>query len=133
MKEYVRSLNRFYLQERAFWERDFDGSGFRWVAADDRNQSVIAFERHGNKHEDFIITVCNFTPVVRENYRIGVPEEGEYYEAFNSDLDKFGGSGQTNDEPVKSERLSWHGRNHSISIKLPPLGVIYIKKKQILK
>lgn len=133
MKEYVRSLNRFYLQEMAFWERDFDGSGFRWVAADDRNQSVIAFERHGNKHEDFIITVCNFTPVVRENYRIGVPEEGEYYEAFNSDLDKFGGSGQTNDEPVKSERLSWHGRNHSISIKLPPLGVIYIKKKQILK
>ncbi len=132
LQEYVRQLNRFYLQERAFWERDFDGSGFRWIVADDRDQSVIAFERLGNTEEEYVIAVCNFTPVVRENYRIGVPAAGEYYEAFNSDLDMFGGSGQTNDGPIKSEDTSSHGREHSINIKLPPLGVTYIKKRQLL-
>jgi 1,4-alpha-glucan branching enzyme len=132
LQEYVRTLNRFYLQEKALWERDFDTSGFRWIAADDRDQSVIVFERLGSISEDSIIAVCNFTPVVRENYRIGVPMAGEYYEAFNSDLESFGGSGQRNENPIKSEEISWHGCSCSISLKLPPLGVVYIKRKQNL-
>jgi 1,4-alpha-glucan branching enzyme len=132
LQEYVRTLNRFYLQEKALWERDFDTSGFRWIAADDRDQSIIVFERLGSISEDSIIAVCNFTPVVRENYRIGVPMAGEYYEAFNSDLESFGGSGQRNENPIKSEGISWHGSSCSISLKLPPLGVVYIKRKQNL-
>lgn len=127
MQDFSRAINKFYRKEKALWQIDFDWQGFEWIDCQDFSQSVISFIRKGTDKDDFIITVCNFTPMIRENYRIGVPVPGAYQEVFNSDCEMFGGSGQANTGLLETEAVEWHERKFSISLRLPPLATIYIK------
>ena len=129
MHDYSRALNNFYRQEQALWQVDFAWDGFEWIDCQDYSQSVISFIRRGRDQEDFIIAVCNFTPVVRDNYRIGVPAAGIYHEVFNSDWEDYGGSGQLNAQPLATEPIEWHNREYSLNLRLPPLATIYLKRE----
>lgn len=128
MQEYCRELNVFYKQERALWEVDGNWQGFEWIDCSDYTQSVICFMRKTASPEEFLIVVCNFTPKVHSSYRIGVPITGFYQEVFNSDVEQFGGSGQRNSSILATEKVCWHNHAQSLSITLPPLATIYIKK-----
>ena len=132
IQNFFKEINHFYLKSSPLWEIDFSWEGFSWIANDDYNQSVISFRRIDKKGNE-IIAVCNFQPVLRENYRIGVPFEGTYSEIFNSDDERFGGSGITNGKSIKSEKESMHGFEQSISLKLPPMSVMFfdVKKKEV--
>jgi 1,4-alpha-glucan branching enzyme len=127
MQAYSRDLNRFYLAEKAFWEADTGWEGFQWICADDALQNVISFRRIAKDGEE-VAAVCNFSPVKREGYRIGVKSAGQYAEVLNSDDVKYGGWGNLNGS-VKSEKKPMHGYNHSIVLTLPPLSTIYLKLK----
>ncbi|MEG6522901.1 1,4-alpha-glucan branching protein GlgB [Desulfotomaculum sp. 1211_IL3151] len=126
MHHYVKTLNHFYKTEKALWQLDHHENGFQWIDPHDYSQSVITFMRLGKNPGEFLIIVCNFTPVVREGYRIGVPYLGEYTEVFNSDEVCFGGSGQINGI-LLAEDVPWHNQAFSLSIKVPPLAVVYLK------
>ncbi len=131
---FFKELNHFYLKCKALWEIDFSWEGFSWISNDDYKQSVISFRRIDKKGKE-IIVVCNFQPVLRENYCIGVPSEGIYSEIFNYDFKKFGGNGITNENDIKTNNIELHGYGQSISIKIPPLSVIYLEcvnKKKII-
>ncbi len=128
MRDFVAAINHYYRDNPPLWENDYSWEGFSWIAHDDNAQSVIAFrriDRSGNER----IAVCNFNPVLRENYRIGVPRAGWYREVFNTDDTAFGGSGVTNDR-VKSEPVPMHGQEQSIALSLPPLSVMYFEYKK---
>ena len=112
MQNYVKELNNFYLKNAAFWEDDFSWEGFSWIANDDCDQSIIAFRRIDNNKKE-IIAVCNFVPVERNFYRIGVPFSGVYTRVFSSDDAKYGGSG-SGSEKVTSKRIPIHGYENSI-------------------
>jgi 1,4-alpha-glucan branching enzyme len=123
----VKELNHFYLQQNSLWEVESGWEGFKWIEPDDFGQSVLSFMRIGRELRNFLIIVCNFTPVKREEYRIGVPEASSYTEIFNSDDTKFGGWGNKNPSPAVVEPISLHGFEHSIKIKIPPLSVIFFR------
>ncbi|MDP4117773.1 MAG: 1,4-alpha-glucan branching protein GlgB [Bacillota bacterium] len=126
MQRYVRELNQFYLEHKPFWENDIDWSGFQWISNDDSDQSVISFLRRDEKGNEIII-VCNFCPVLREHYKIGVPSPGEYKPVFSSDSAKYGGKG-TRLRKAKSKECEMHGYKQSIEIKLPPISTVYYIK-----
>ena len=124
---FFKALNHFYLEHAPLWQVDFDWSGFCWIANDDCDQSVIAFRRFDQEKNELII-VCNFVPVEREDYRIGVPYDGVYEEVFSSDAQDFGGSGITNGRQIESDpEQPMHGLGQSISLHLPPLSVLYLQ------
>ena len=123
---FFKALNHFYLETPALWQVDFSWEGFSWISNDDYNQSVIAFRRIDKEGND-LIAVCNFVPVQRENYSIGIPVAGIYTEIFNSDSKEFGGSGVTNGDTIKSVAEPMHGFENSISLTLPAMSVIYLK------
>lgn len=127
LQSYVKSLNKFYIENPSLWEVDFSWDGFRWIDHCDYTQSIIVFQRIAKKQDDFIICLFNFTPVLRENYRIGVPLPGEYIEVFNSDKIEFGGTGLCNEGSIMSEDVKWHNCSFSINIKVPPLSAIFFK------
>ena len=129
VQETLKALNEIYKTEPAFYEKAFDSEGFEWVDFNDAESSIISFLRKGNEPENDILVVCNLTPVPRENYRIGVPAEGTWTEIFNSDDERFGGSNVKNSEGVEAEPLQTHHKNHSVSLTLPPMAVIYLKRK----
>jgi 1,4-alpha-glucan branching enzyme len=126
LKNYVQNLNGFYRNEPALWELDHSPDGFSWIDPHDYTQSIISFIR---KTEDggFIIAICNFTPVVRHGYRMGVPEQGVYKEVYSSDDPKYGGSGVLNAGTMQADPIEWHGRPYSICLTVPPLAVSFIK------
>ncbi|WP_073235019.1 1,4-alpha-glucan branching protein GlgB [Desulforamulus putei] len=126
LNRYVKELNHFYRSEKSLWELDHEEKGFQWIDPHDYSQSIITFLRQSRDPDDFLIIVCNFTPVVREGYRIGVPCPGEYLEVFNSDLHIYGGSGQVN-SLVVAENRPWHNQPYSVEIKVPPLAVVFFK------
>jgi len=126
-KEYVKELNHLYKREKSLWEKDHDWSGFQWIEADNNEQSIIAFCRKSSDWRDYLVVVCNFTPETFEEYRIGVPKAGEYIEILNSDADRFYGSGVTNDIVRVTEKTPWQGQPHSIQLRIPPLGAIFLK------
>ncbi len=126
MKKFVKDLNAFYLNNEAFWENDTDWTGFQWIAHDDHDQSVISFIRRDNKGKE-IVVVCNFCPVMRKNYRIGVPEEGEFKVVLSSDSSKYGGTG-TRLPRRRTKKIPMHGFEQSISATLPPLSTVYYTK-----
>ena len=127
LHHYVRKLNHFYLGHSALWERDHVWDGFRWIDPHDCSQSIISFIRKGMDPDNWLIAVCNFTPVVRHEYRIGVPLAGEYVEVFNSDDPNFGGSGQDNPGTILSQNIPWHDFSQSISITIPPLAAVFFE------
>lgn len=128
MQRYVRELNAFYIDQPALWQQDRSAEGFEWISPSDREQSVVAFVRRGREPGEQLIVACNFTPVVRRDYRIGVPEAGDYREIYNSDAEQFGGSGVRNEESLRAEPTPWHDRPYSIAATLPPLGAAIFKK-----
>lgn len=129
LNHFFAEVNKFYRDVPAMHENDYDWDGFQWVALDDYKYSVIAFRRIANDGSE-ILVVCNFQPVQRDNYRIGVPVAGTYEEVFNSESVEFGGCGVTNSGEIKSNRIKDHELNNSIEITLPPLGVMYFKLKK---
>jgi 1,4-alpha-glucan branching enzyme len=125
----AQELNRFYRDQPALYEVDFHYSGFEWVDFHDVENSVIAFIRRAQDPADFLLFCCNFTPVTREKYEFGVPEEGFYEEVLNTDAERFGGSNMGNGGLVSSRPVPRHGRKYSIAITLPPLAVVAFKKR----
>ena len=130
LQNYVKDLNHFYLENKSLWEKDFDPSGFEWIDCDDAQRSIVSFERRGNKENDKIVCVCNFTEVVHENFRQGVFEAGEYEEIFNSDAVKYGGSGRTNPYQHFSQEIPCAKAPRSIEITVPPLGFAVFRLKR---
>ena len=128
LKEFSRTLNRFYKRNPAMWEIDYSWEGFSWISSDDSANSVIAFRRMDKKGDE-LIAVCNFTPVTRENYRIGVPNKGTYRIVLNTDSVEFGGSGTKMQKTYTSKPIPMHSFEQSISLTLPGLSVVYLKKQ----
>ena len=127
VKNWVRDLNAFYRTERALFELDFSPEGFEWIDCNDADNSVISFLRKGRRPDDLVLIVCNFTPVVRANYRIGVPRGGFWRERLNSDAAHYGGSGQGNLGGCEAAPLPAHGHYHSLNLRLPPLSTLMLK------
>jgi len=130
LSRYVQALNWHYSAEAALHDNDFDPSGFRWIDCNDNENSVISFLRCARTHREFVVTVVNFTPVPRAEYRIGVPEPGFYAELVNSDAAAFGGSNLGNDGGVHTEPIEAHGFDHSLRLTLPPLACLLLKKRE---
>jgi len=132
-QQYVKELNHFYLTKKALWERDDNWSGFKWIDADNHQQSVIVFQRTAKDISDFLLVVCNYTAATYENYRVGVPCQGWFEEVFNSDLEKYGGSDKKNDALLKATKKTWQKQPYSLVIKLPPLSIVFLEKKDRVK
>jgi 1,4-alpha-glucan branching enzyme len=126
VQRWVRDLNAFYRETPALYQRDFTGDGFEWIDVHDHENSVLSFLRRGRNPDDVVVVVCNFTPVPRENYRLGVPFGGRWIERLNSDAHDYGGSGKGNFGGVEAAPLGSHGRTHSLYLTVPPLGVLYL-------
>ncbi len=124
---FCAALNEVYKSQPALYEIDFQGWGFEWIDFHDSQNSVISFIRYGHRREDFVVVVCNFTPQPHPGYRIGVPEPGDYLELFNSDAEMFGGSNMGNGGRIRAEAKPSHGRPASMSVIIPPLGVLILK------
>jgi len=122
----VRDLNHLYRDTAALYKKDFSAEGFEWIDCSDNVQSVIAFLRRGSNPAELVVAVCNMTPVIRSGYRIGVPVAGRYRERINSDASVYGGSGVGNLGEVSSDPIAVHGRDHSLSLTLPPLATLIL-------
>jgi 1,4-alpha-glucan branching enzyme len=127
LQRWVRDLNTCYRGEPALFELDFDPAGFAWVDCNDDEQSTLTFLRRAHSSRDVILVACNFTPVPRHGFRIGVPHEGRWREILNSDAPLYGGSGQGNLGGVDTTPVPWHGHPQSLNVTLPPLGVLLFK------
>ena len=127
LQTYFKEINKFYQKNRPLWEVDYSWEGFSWISSDDKDNSVIAFRRIDEKGHE-LIAVSNFTNVEREGYCIGVPKRGNYKVVFNSDDEAYGGSGKGDKDKLLAKPVPMHGFAQSISLDLPPLSTIYLKK-----
>jgi 1,4-alpha-glucan branching enzyme len=127
MQNCVRDLNLMYKGNAPLFEEDFDYKGFEWIEHSNCDDSVISFIRKGHNPDDYLIVVCNFTPVVRNDYRIGVNESCRYQEIFNSDDVSYWGSGIKNDGHRQAQQQGWNDKPFSIEVNLPALSTIVIK------
>jgi 1,4-alpha-glucan branching enzyme len=127
VQQLVGDLNRLYQSEPALHEVDFDWHGFEWLDCNDADASVLSFLRRGRNPDDCVIVVCNFTPIPRENYRVGVPERGYYAELLNTDAGIYGGSNLGNCGGVHAEPVPWLGHDDSLRLTLPPLAAVFLK------
>ncbi len=134
MMSFTSKLNEFYLNNSQLWEIDYSWEGFKWISNDDNSQSIISFRRI-NKAGDEIIAVCNFVPVDRTDYRIGVPKAGSYKMVFCSDDERFGGKTKLQRAGVKAEKIPMHGSDYSVSLNIPAMSVSYylVPKKRNTK
>jgi 1,4-alpha-glucan branching enzyme len=128
LQRFVQDLNRNYARERALYEVDFDGEGFSWIDCNDSENSVVSLIRRSKGGDEFVVAVLNFTPVPRQRYRIGVPEEGTYVELLNSDADFYGGGNVGNGGWVTADPVRAHGFEYSLNLRLPPLGFLLLKR-----
>ena len=128
LQQYVKDLNHFYLDNDAFWQVDYSWEGFQWIVPDDNQQSVVVFLRK-NRQGKQVMVVCNFNPVLRENYQIGVPVAGWYQEILNSDDVKYGGTGVHN-KKMRSKKGKMHGMENTLTLTIPPLSTIYFEVPQ---
>lgn len=127
VRDLVRDLNTVYGRTPALWERDTVPEGFSWVVGDAAEDNVFAFLRHDAQGAP-LLAVCNFSPVVRHDYRLGVPESvAAWDEALNTDDPRYGGGGVANTDPVKTETVPSHGRPASIRMTLPPLATVWLR------
>jgi len=125
----VHDLNLLYREERALHELDCERDGFEWIDFSDREQCIISFLRKGKSTEEPILVVCNFTPVARYNYRVGVPLSGHWKELLSSDSIEYGGSGYGNFGGLDASPVPFHGRDNSLSLTLPPLGILIFRRE----
>lgn len=128
LHQWVTDLNRLYRDEAALHELDCESAGFHWIDCNDADNSVLSFLRQGRSTRDVMLIVCNFTPVVRRNYRLGAPQGGFWREALNSDAHVYGGSGQGNFGGLEASPVSCHGHYHSLNLTLPPLSISWFKR-----
>ena len=126
IQQLIRDLNHLYRSTPALFERDCVGEGFEWIDCSDSEQSVIAYLRRGQDSAKLVVTICNMTPVVRHDYRIGVPLAGCYRERLNTDADYYGGSGAGNYGEVHSDSTGAHGHDNSLKLTLPPLSALIL-------
>nr|WP_315156107.1 1,4-alpha-glucan branching protein GlgB [uncultured Flavobacterium sp.] len=129
IKSVITELNTLYKSQPALYEKQFSPEGFEWINYSDHENAVMTYIRKGNDAKNDLIVICNFTPVVRENYRIGIPKKGELIEIFNSDAKIFGGSGVQQTGKLKVEATPYDGRDYSIALTLPPLAISVFKIK----
>ncbi|MBP6182556.1 1,4-alpha-glucan branching protein GlgB [Flavobacterium sp.] len=127
VKKLITDLNKLYKTQPALYEKQFSPEGFEWINYSDHQNAVMSFIRKGNNTKEDVIVVCNFTQVVRSNYRIGLPKKGKLTEIFNSDATDYGGSGVSNPKKITIEALPYDGRDYSIELLLPPLSVTVFK------
>ncbi len=128
LQRWIKDLNHFYRSQPALYELDFEPAGFEWIDCTDYEKSVLSFLRKGRSQEDMLLVVCNFTPVVRHDYRVGLPSGGYWKEMLNSDATAYGGSGRGNRGGLYADPAPFHGRSHSLSLTLPPLGLLVFKR-----
>ncbi|MGE3932457.1 MAG: 1,4-alpha-glucan branching protein GlgB [Rhodospirillaceae bacterium] len=126
MQALVRDLNRLYRATPALHARDCDPSGFEWIDCNDQENSIIALLRRGGERDPLAVSVCNFTPIVRESYRVGVPHGGLWREALNTDAALYGGGNIGNGGAVMAEAIPWHGRPYSVLLTVPPLAALIL-------
>ena len=129
LHSWVKDLNHFYRDQPALWQVDFDGAGFSWIEANDADYSVYSYIRFAADNSNFLVVVMNCTPIIRDDYRIGLPQAGFYEELLNSDAEVYGGSNVGNLGGVESEEVSSHGLPYSIRLRLPPLAIVILKPK----
>ncbi len=129
VQKWVRDLNHLYRVEPALYELDFRMEGFEWIDFHDWEGSIVIFLRKGKNTGDLFLIVCNFTPIPRQNYRTGVPRGGFWKEVLNSDSKTYGGSGHGNFGGLEASPIPSHGKYHSLSLTLPPLGVLFFKNE----
>jgi 1,4-alpha-glucan branching enzyme len=127
LARFVADVNRLYRDQAALHELDFQADGFRWVDANDSEQSVISFLRRAHDPSKLVLAAFNFTPVPRHGYRLGVPQGGFWREVLNSDADLYGGGGLGNLGGVEAEPISWHGMPNQVSVTIPPLGAVFFE------
>lgn len=125
--DYIKDLNAFYLKHPALYEDDYNEEGFKWLSHMDADHSIVTFMRTGKKSGEKLLIVCNFTPVVHEKFRIGVPFAGKYKEIFNSDSAIYGGGDNINKRQKTSKAVTWDGLDNSILVTVPPLGISVYK------
>ncbi len=128
-QRYVAALNHLYLATPALFEQDGGWEGFQWIDPDNRDQSVISYRRIDKRGKE-VVVVINFTPVMRDNFRLGLPFGGTWQELFNSDDVAFGGTGVVNQAPITTQEVPMHGFSRSASITLPPLGAVILSPKK---
>jgi len=131
LRDYLDDLNQLYREEPALSLLDYDAAGFSWIDVHDSDNSVVSFMRKSKKKHETLVFVCNFTPVPRYGYRLGVPYAGEYYEVINSDATRYGGSGIENKQPMPSAPIYWQNCPHSLLLTLPPLATVILKRRTI--
>jgi 1,4-alpha-glucan branching enzyme len=127
LQNWVEQLNRLYAQEPALHELDNDPKGFEWIDCNDSAASTLSLLRKGKSSQQTIVVVCNFTPVPRVGYLLGVPAGGYWRELLNSDGKEYGGSGMGNAGGVMAEEEPVHGRPFSLNLILPPLAALFLK------
>lgn len=129
LQKYFKDVNMLYKKTPAFWQIDYSWDGYSWISSEDKDNSVIAFRRIDNKGNE-IIAVCNFTPMHRTDYRIGIPKKGIYSVILNSEDECYGGSGFGSNGKIKTDDINMHGFEQSISLDLPGLSTLYLKKSR---
>jgi 1,4-alpha-glucan branching enzyme len=127
LQRWVRDLNTLYRGEPSLWQRDGSPDGFEWIDCNDHERSLVSFVRRAADATDLLLFVCNFTPVPRQNYRVGAPVEGHWAEVLNSDATLYGGSGMGNFGGADTTPLPMHGRSWSLNVTLPPLSVVVFR------
>jgi len=130
-KHYISQLNHCYLNIPSLWQQSYIQEGHRWIDADNNEQSILIYRRHGRTPEDFSIILLNFQPETYHDYKIGVPFDGIYLEVFNSDRVEYGGSGQLNTSKLTAKKGNYHGQEQYIEITVPPIGGVIITPEKI--
>ncbi|MBQ2157137.1 MAG: alpha amylase C-terminal domain-containing protein, partial [Oscillospiraceae bacterium] len=132
--DYVKALNHVYTKEKALWQVDTSWDGYTWLDADNNKQSMLAFIRKGKRQADDLVVVINFCPETYQDYRVGVPRKGDWQVIFNSDDPQWGGSGiHSTPGILKSEKEPYHGQKNSVTVNIPPIGGIILKRIPTLK
>ena len=129
LQRWVEDLNQFYRSEPALYEQDCASAGFDWIDCNDSEHGVLSFLRTGRSTNASVLVVCNFTPVLRHNYQVGVPRGGFWKETLNSDAGEYGGSQQGNLGGLEASPVACHGRFHSLTLTLPPLAIVFLKNE----
>ena len=127
IKKVITDLNTLYKTQPALYEKQFSPDGFEWINYADHQNAVLTYIRKGNQSNDDLVVICNFTPIVRTNYRIGLPRNGNLTSVFNSDALSYGGSGVETLGELTIESTPYDGREYSIELILPPLSVTIYK------
>jgi 1,4-alpha-glucan branching enzyme len=133
MQQYIKALNGLYQKHSAFYVNDCDMIGFEWISCTDAESSIISFIRRGATVKDQLLIICNFTPVRKDNYCVGVPCEGTYTEILNSDNVLFGGQGMINEKPLRAVPGEQDNQEYSLQFSLPPLSTIIFKFNYVEK